>query len=181
MTKNIKKIYDSLEVIPNFPQPGISFKDITPIFANPKILNLTINELIKLIPIAKVKFDYVAGLESRGFLVGLPIAQKLKLPFIPIRKKGKLPRQTVSAFYTSEYGKAEIEIHKNDIKPRTNVLLVDDIIATGGTILAAHTLINNLQANCQHVLVLGWLAKEVPGTLAKLQKKGMNIHFLFEL
>ena len=155
MSENLKKIYDALKVIPNFPQQGISFKDITPIFANPKILDLTINELIKLIQTINVKFDYIAGLESRGFLVGLPIAQKLKLPFIPIRKKGKLPRQTISAFYTSEYGKAEIEIHKDDIKPGTNVLLVDDIIATGGTILAAHTLINSLHANCHHVLVLG--------------------------
>ena len=181
MIENLKKIYDALKVIPNFPQQGISFKDITPIFANPKILDLTINELIKLIQTINVKFDYIVGLESRGFLVGLPIAQKLNLPFITIRKKGKLPRQTISAFYTSEYGKAEIEIHKDDIKPGTNVLLVDDIIATGGTILAAHTLINRLHANCHHVLVLGWLAKEVPNTLAKLQKKGMNVHFLFEI
>ena len=90
MSENLKKIYDALKVIPNFPQQGISFKDITPIFANPKILDLTINELIKLIQTINVKFDYIAGLESRGFLVGLPIAQKLKLPFIPIRKKGKL-------------------------------------------------------------------------------------------
>ena len=175
---NVERIEQTMKVIPNFPKPGISFKDITPIFANPEILKLTIDELANMVKDAK--FDYVVGLESRGFLLGVPLAMKLNLPFVPVRKKGKLPRATVEAEYSLEYGKATIEIHKEDIKPGSNVLIVDDIVATGGTLIATKKLISQLNANVEHVVVLGHLA-DLPQGPELVEKSGLKLHYLFKL
>ena len=175
---NIEKIEKTMKIVLDFPKPGISFKDITPIFANPEILKLTIDELANMVK--DQKFDCIAGLESRGFLLGVPLAMKLNIPFIPVRKKGKLPRATVSAKYSLEYGIAEIEIHKDDIKPGSNVLIVDDIVATGGTLVATKQLIEQVNAKAEHVVVLGHLA-DMPQGVANVENNGLKLHYLFKL
>ncbi|XQP54912.1 MAG: adenine phosphoribosyltransferase [Mycoplasmoidaceae bacterium] len=178
MTKNIITIKNTLKVVPNFPKKGISFKDITPIFTKPNVLKLTIKEMLK--TLKGQKFDIVVGLESRGFWFALPIAEVLNIPFVPIRKKGKLPRTTVSASYALEYGKDTIEVHKYDIKPGSRVLVVDDIIATGGTVLAVKKMMNQLKAKCEHLLVLGYLA-ELPEGPKKIERAGIKVHSLLKL
>lgn len=175
---NIEKIEKTMKVIPNFPKPGISFKDITPIFADPEIFKLTIDEFAN--KIKDKKFDYVLGLESRGFLLGAPLALKLGLPFIPVRKKGKLPRATVTAKYALEYGTAEIEIHKEDIKPDSKVLIVDDIVATGGTLIATKQLVEQVGAKAEDVIVLGYLG-DLPFGPKRLEENGLKLHNLFVL
>ena len=171
-------IKKTLKVIPNFPKPGISFKDITPIFANAKVFEITINELLKLVK--GIKFDAVVGLEARGFWFAIPIALKLKIPFVPIRKKGKLPRKTIEASYELEYGKDYIQIHANDIPEGANVLIVDDVVATGGTILAVKKLMTQLKAKAHHLLVLASLA-DLPQGPRKIEKAGIKVHSLLKL
>lgn len=178
MTKNLNTIKNTMKVVPDFPKKGISFKDITPIFTKPNVLKLTIKEMLK--TIRGQKFDVVVGLESRGFWFALPIAQELNLPFVPIRKKGKLPRRTISASYALEYGKASIEVHKYDIKPGSRVLIVDDIVATGGTVLAVKKMMKELKAKADHLLVLGYL-EELPEGPKKLAKAGIKVHSLLKL
>ncbi|MBQ0045589.1 MAG: adenine phosphoribosyltransferase [Mycoplasma sp.] len=178
MSKNLNIIKKTMKVVPDFPKKGISFKDITPIFTKPNVLKLTINEMIK--TIKGQKFDVVVALESRGFWFGTLIAQALNLPFVPIRKKGKLPRKTVSVSYALEYGKDTIELHKQDIKPGSNVLIVDDIVATGGTVLAVKKMMKQIKAKANHLLVLGVLA-ELPEGPAKIAKAGIKVHYLLDL
>lgn len=125
--------------VPDFPKPGIQFKDITPILESPVLSRRVVQELEKLFE--GVRIDAVAGVESRGFLYGLPLAMELNVPFIVMRKKGKLPAQTVSYAYALEYGIAEIEMHKGAVKPGMNVLVHDDLLATGGTACAGAELI----------------------------------------
>lgn len=132
-------IQETIRTIPNFPKPGIQFKDITPILEDPVLSRAIVTEFVK--QYKGVKIDAVAGVESRGFLYGLPLAMELNLPFIIVRKKGKLPAETVSHKYDLEYGSAEIEIHKGAVKKGMNVLVHDDLLATGGTAGAAAELI----------------------------------------
>lgn len=175
---NKQLIKRTMKVIPNFPIPGISFKDITPILANAKVFDITINELLKLVK--GIKFDAVVGLEARGFWFAVPIAQKLKVPFIPVRKRGKLPRKTFEASYELEYGKDYIQIHADDIRPGSNVLIVDDVVATGGTILAVKKLMVQLKAKANHLLVLASLA-DLPQGPRKIEKAGIKVHSLLKL
>ncbi|MDR0674882.1 MAG: adenine phosphoribosyltransferase [Mycoplasmataceae bacterium] len=144
LTPTQKAIIKAIPNIPNFPIKGIQFKDVTPILAQPKTLHVLINELAK--KIKKYKFDYIVAPESRGFFFAIPLAYKLGVPFVPIRKKGKLPRATISVTETIEYSKVSLEIHKQDIKPHVRVLLIDDLIATGGTIKAMLKLLKLLKA-----------------------------------
>ena len=132
-------IRNTIRTIPDFPKPGIQFKDITPILENPVVSRAIVAEFVKLYQ--GVKVDAVAGVESRGFLFGLPLAMALNVPFIIVRKQGKLPAETVSFKYDLEYGSAEIEVHKGAIKKGMNVLVHDDLLATGGTAGAAAHLI----------------------------------------
>ena len=124
---------------PDFPKPGIIFKDITPILQNPPICDATINYICE--QLKNTNADAIAGIESRGFLFGMMIAQKLKTPFIPIRKAGKLPGKTISQSYELEYGSATIEIQEHAIQKNWNVIIHDDLLATGGTALATAELI----------------------------------------
>ncbi|MDR2369388.1 MAG: adenine phosphoribosyltransferase [Mycoplasmataceae bacterium] len=144
LSANQKAIIDIIPNIPNFPIKGVQFKDVTPILAHPKIFNAVMNELAK--KAKKYKFDCIVAPESRGFFFAIPLAQKLQIPFVPIRKKGKLPRATISVTETIEYNKVSFEIHKDDIKPNTKVLIMDDLIATGGTIRAIIKLLKSLKA-----------------------------------
>ncbi len=148
----MSKIEQYVTSIPDFPEPGIIFRDITSVIGDAEGLQLAVDEMAALLD--GVEFDVIAGLESRGFLFGMPIAYKLHKPFIPIRKKGKLPRETVETTYDLEYGTASIEVHKDDVKPGTRIVLVDDLIATGGTLEAAARLVTQLGAEIAKVICL---------------------------
>lgn len=148
----MSEIEQYITIIPDFPKPGIIFRDITSIFNDADGLKLAVDEMSALL--SDVDFDVIAGLESRGFLFGMPMAYNFHKPFVPIRKKGRLPRETVEATYDLEYGSATIEVHKDDIKPGAKVVLVDDLIATGGTLEAAANLMEKLGAQVVKVVCL---------------------------
>ena len=138
----MKKLEDYVISIPDFPQEGIIFRDITGILQDADGLKLSIDTITDMLD--GIDFDIVAGSESRGFIFGMPVAYNLHKPFIPIRKKGKLPRATISEEYALEYGTATIEIHEDAIKPGQKVVLVDDLMATGGTMEAMIKLVERL-------------------------------------
>lgn len=138
----MKKIEDYVRSIPDFPEPGIVFRDVTSVLQDKDGLKMAIDQMQDLL--SGLEFDIIAGPESRGFIFGVPIAYNLNKAFIPVRKKGKLPCETVSMDYDLEYGKATIEIHKDAIKPGQKVVIIDDLIATGGTIEAITKLIEML-------------------------------------
>ncbi len=137
-----KKLEEYVVTIPDFPEPGIMFRDITSVIQDPDGLKLAIDGLVDLLK--DQEFDLVIGPESRGFIFGVPVAYLMGKGFVPVRKKGKLPRETVSQKYDLEYGQAEIEIHKDAIKPGQKVVIVDDLIATGGSAEAAAKLVRML-------------------------------------
>ena len=137
-----KTVADYIKTIPDFPKPGILFRDVTSVLDNADGFQLSIDEMANLLK--DVDYDVIAGVESRGFLFGAPIAYKDHKPFALIRKKGKLPRDTVEESYDLEYGSATIELHKDAIEPGDKVVIVDDLIATGGTVGAAAKLIERL-------------------------------------
>lgn len=137
-----ERVEDYIRSIPDFPQEGIIFRDITSVLEDADGLRLAIDEMQK--RLEGLEFDKIAGLESRGFIFGMPIAYNLHKPFELIRKAGKLPCATVSQSYDLEYGKATIEIHKDAIKPGEKVVIIDDLIATGGTVEAAAKLVEQL-------------------------------------
>jgi len=139
---NIKK---SIRTIPNFPIEGIMFRDVTTLYTNPDAMKNVINLTKKYWKDKDITL--IAGIEARGFITGSILADHLNLPFIPIRKKGKLPHDTISQEYNLEYGKATLEIHVDAINKNDNVLVIDDLIATGGTALASIDLIKKLGAN----------------------------------
>lgn len=148
----MKRLEEYVRSIPDFPQEGILFRDVTSVLQDADGLRLavdTMNDLIK-----DVEYDVVAGPESRGFIFGTPIAYLNKKPFVLIRKKGKLPCETVEMEYDLEYGKAVIEMHKDSIKPGQRVLIVDDLLATGGTTEAMIKLIEKLGGEVAAIVVL---------------------------
>nr|WP_296265968.1 adenine phosphoribosyltransferase [uncultured Merdimonas sp.] len=138
----MKRIEDYVISIPDFPEPGIIFRDVTSVLQDADGLRLAIDLMQE--KLEGLEFDLIAGSESRGFIFGAPIAYNLHKPFIPIRKKGKLPRETVSIQYELEYGTAELEMHRDAVKPGQKVVLVDDLIATGGTNEAMIKLVEGL-------------------------------------
>ncbi len=127
-------IADYIAEIPDYPKPGILFRDITTLLADGEAFHTAIDQMAD--KVSDLDFDLIIGSEARGFIFGTPLAYKLRKPFALVRKKGKLPRQTVSADYALEYGTATLEMHKDAVKPGQRVLIVDDLIATGGTIQA---------------------------------------------
>ena len=138
----MKELKDYVTTIPDFPQPGIMFRDITSVLQDADGLRLAIDTMTDMVK--DVDFDVVAGAESRGFCFGAPMAYNENKPLVLIRKKGKLPRETVSVEYDLEYGKAAIEIHKDAISPDDVVVIHDDLLATGGTMLAAYELVKSM-------------------------------------
>ncbi len=152
----MKKLEEYVRSIPDFPEEGIIFRDVTSVLQDAEGLKLAIDTMQGLI--RDLEIDVVAGAESRGFIFGTPIAYNLKKPFVLIRKKGKLPCETIEKEYELEYGKAVIEMHKDAIKPGQKVLLVDDLIATGGTTKAMIDLVEILGGEVVGVLVLMELA-----------------------
>ena len=165
----MKKIEEYVRSIPDFPEPGIIFRDITSVLQDADGLQLAIDSMIKLLD--GVDFDVVAGTESRGFIFGVPIAYEMHKPFVPVRKKGKLPCETVSAEYDLEYGKAEIEIHKDAVRPGQKVVLVDDLIATGGTMEASCKLVEQLGGEVVKVIFL----MELAGLKGRERLKGYDV------
>lgn len=138
----MKKLEEYVTSIPDFPEPGIIFRDITTILQDGEGLHQAIDQLVGMVD--GLDFDLVVGPESRGFIFGVPVAYALHKGFVPVRKKGKLPRETISASYELEYGSAEIELHRDAIKPGQKVVIVDDLIATGGTTEAIIQLVHQL-------------------------------------
>lgn len=148
----MKKLEDYITNIKDYPKKGIIFRDISTVLQDRDGFKLAMDKLLEIAK--KFEFDTVAGLESRGFLFGAPLAYALGKGFVMIRKKGKLPRETISASYELEYGSAEIEIHKDAVKKGERVLVVDDLIATGGTVEAAASLIEQLGAQVAGMVFL---------------------------
>lgn len=151
-----ENLEDYVLTIPDFPELGIMFRDITSLIQDPDGLKDSVDGLIQ--SLEGVDCDVILGLESRGFIFGTAIAYALHKGFVPVRKKGKLPRETVSMKYDLEYGQAEIEIHKDAIKPGDKVVIVDDLIATGGTLEAACKLVEELGAEVSQISVVMELA-----------------------
>ena len=139
-----QKIHQAIREVPDFPKPGINFKDITTLLLDSKLSSNIIDAFIE--RLKRKKIDAVVGIESRGFLFGFLLASKLEIPFVPIRKVGKLPGETLRYKYDLEYGSAEVEIHKSDIKKGWNIVVHDDLLATGGTACAAAELTTELGA-----------------------------------
>ena len=165
----MKKIEEDVRSIPDFPEPGIIFRDITSVLQDADGLQLAIDSMMKLLD--GVDYDVVAGTESRGFIFGVPIAYEMHKPFVPVRKKGKLPCETISQSYDLEYGQATIEMHKDSIKPGQKVVLVDDLIATGGTIEAAIKLVEQLGGEVVKVIFL----MELAGLKGRERLKGYDV------
>lgn len=139
-----ERVKNCIRDVADFPKPGIIFKDITPIMQDFQLCKDIVEDSCT--KLASLKIEGIAGIESRGFLIGLPLAMALKVPFILIRKKGKLPYKTVSHSYNLEYGSAEIEMHIDAVKPGQRILIHDDLLATGGSASAAAELINKQMA-----------------------------------
>ncbi|MCC8017463.1 MAG: adenine phosphoribosyltransferase [Lachnospiraceae bacterium] len=152
----MKTVEDYVRSIPDFPEPGIIFRDITTVIQDPEGLKLAIDGMEQFLE--GVDFDVVVGAESRGFVFGAPIARDLGKGFVLVRKKGKLPCETISQEYALEYGTAEVEIHTDAIKPGQRVVVVDDLMATGGTIEASIKLVERLGGKVVKVLFLMELA-----------------------
>ena len=170
----MKTVKDYIRTIPDFPQPGIMFRDVTTLFGDARGFRIAIDQLLH--PYAGERIDKVAGLEARGFILGGAIAHQLSVGFVPIRKKGKLPGRTIEQAYKLEYGQAVMEIHDDALLPGEKVLLVDDLLATGGTAEAGIRLIERLGAEvigCAFVIDLSEL-----GGRKHLEALGMQVHAL---
>ena len=171
-----KDIKDYIRTIVDFPHEGILFRDVTTLFADPQGFRMAIDQL--LLPYTGQRIDKVVGLEARGFILGGAVAHQLGTGFVPIRKKGKLPGTTISQDYTLEYGEAIVEIHDDAVLPGETVLIVDDLLATGGTCEAGIKLLERLGANivgCAFIIDLPDL-----GGRKKVEAMGMDVHVLCE-
>ncbi|MCF2220614.1 adenine phosphoribosyltransferase [Chryseobacterium sp. PS-8] len=171
----ITKLEETIENIPDFPIPGIQFKDISPIFLNPKLYEEVITDLVQF---SKGKVDAVCGIESRGYLFGIAIAVALEVPFILIRKAGKLPPPVISEEYDLEYGSAVIETREGQLKSGQRVLIHDDLLATGGTTEAAAKLVEKQGATVSQFSFLIGL-KDLKGK-EKLKKFNAEIYHILE-
>ncbi|NDW52938.1 MULTISPECIES: adenine phosphoribosyltransferase [Aliiroseovarius] len=172
----MKSVKDYIRTIVDFPHEGILFRDVTTLFADPRGFRMAVDQMLH--PYAGMQIDKVVGLEARGFILGGAIAHQLTLGFVPIRKKGKLPGATLSEAYTLEYGEAVMEIHDDAIQPGEKVLLVDDLLATGGTAEAGIKLIERLGGEivgCSFIVDLPEL-----GGRKKLEELGMGVDVLCE-
>lgn len=165
----MKKLEDYVRSIPDFPEPGIIFRDVTSVLQDKDGLRMAIDQMQAMLD--GLDFDIIVGPESRGFIFGVPIAYNLNKAFVPIRKKGKLPCETISMDYDLEYGKATIEIHKDAIKPGQKIVIVDDLIATGGTIEAITKLIEMLGGEVIKIIFL----MELKGLKGRQKLTGFNV------
>lgn len=176
MTAVQSELISAIRSIPDYPKPGVMFRDITTLLGNPRAFRRAIDELVH--PYAGTKIDKVAGIEARGFILGGAIAHQLSAGFIPIRKKGKLPHDTVRIAYSLEYGVDEMEMHRDAVAPGDKVILVDDLIATGGTAEGAAKLLKQMGAD----IVAACFIIDLPelGGRKKLEALGVNVRTLIE-
>ncbi|WP_438987442.1 adenine phosphoribosyltransferase [Marivivens donghaensis] len=168
----MKTVKDYIRTIPDFPHEGIMFRDVTTLFSDPRGLRLAIDQLLE--PYVGQKIDKVIGLEARGFILGGAVAHQLGVGFVPVRKKGKLPGKTLSQDYKLEYGEATVEIHEDALDAGERVLIVDDLLATGGTAVAGIKLVEQLGAqvvSCAFVVDLPEL-----GGRKVLTDMGLDVH-----
>jgi adenine phosphoribosyltransferase len=176
MTKIASELADSIRSIPDYPKPGIIFRDITTLLGDARAFRRAIDELVQ--PYAGLKIDKIAGMEARGFILGGAVAHQLSAGFVPIRKKGKLPHETVRIAYSLEYGVDEMEIHMDAVKPGEKVILVDDLIATGGTAVGAVQLLRQIGAD----VVSACFVIDLPelGGRKKIEALGVEVRTLVE-
>ena len=165
-------IKEHIRTVENWPQQGVMFRDITPLLQNPKVFRVLIDMFVH--RYMDEKLDVVAGLDARGFIIGSVLAYELNLGFVPIRKKGKLPFHTVSEQYELEYGSATVELHSDACKPGDRVVLIDDLIATGGTMMAGKKLLERLGAE----VIEGAVIVDLPelGGSKLIQASGMPLY-----
>jgi adenine phosphoribosyltransferase len=176
MTKIAHELSAAIRSIPDYPKPGIIFRDITTLLGDARAFRRAVDELVQ--PYAGLKVDKIAGMEARGFILGGAVAHQLSAGFVPIRKKGKLPHETVRIAYSLEYGVDEMEIHMDAVKPGEKVILVDDLIATGGTAVGAVQLLRQIGAD----VVSACFVIDLPelGGRKKLEALGVEVRTLVE-
>lgn len=170
----MKQVSDYIRTIPDFPKPGIQFRDVTTLFSDPRGFRLAVDQLLH--PYAGQRIDVVVGLEARGFILGGAVAHQLGAGFVPVRKQGKLPGTVISEAYTLEYGEAVVELHNDAIEAGQRVLVVDDLLATGGTAAAGISLIEQVGGDiigCSFVVDLPDL-----GGRKRLESMGYDIQVL---
>lgn len=170
----MKKLEEYVRSIPDFPEPGIIFRDVTSVLQDKDGLKMAIDRMQSLLD--GLEFDVIVGPESRGFIFGVPIAYNLNKAFVPIRKKGKLPCETISMDYDLEYGKATIEIHKDAVKPGQRVVIIDDLIATGGTIEAITKLVEMLGGEVVKIIFL----MELKGLEGRKKLEGYDVEAVIQ-
>jgi adenine phosphoribosyltransferase len=166
----------NIRTVPDWPAPGVQFRDITPLLQNPRVFRVLIDQFVH--HYFDVKPDLIAGLDARGFIIGSVLAYELNVGFVPIRKKGKLPFTTVEETYELEYGSATVEMHTDAVKPGDRVVLIDDLIATGGTMMAGKRLLERLGAT----VIEGAAIVDLPelGGSARLRESGLTLHTLVD-
>ena len=177
MTSTVQsELIAAIRNIPDYPKPGVMFRDITTLLGNPRAFRRAVDELVQ--PYAGLKVDKIAGMEARGFILGGAVAHQLSAGFVPIRKKGKLPHETVRIAYSLEYGVDEMEMHRDAVQPGEKVILVDDLIATGGTAVGATKLLRQIGAE----VVGACFVIDLPdlGGRKKLEELGVDVHTLVE-
>ncbi|MGH6860310.1 MAG: adenine phosphoribosyltransferase [Phyllobacterium sp.] len=175
MDSSLKQtLVDAIRAIPDYPKPGVMFRDITTLLGNARAFRRAVDELVH--PYAGGKVDKIAGIEARGFIIGGAMAHQLSAGFVPIRKKGKLPHDTVRIAYSLEYGVDEMEMHRDAIAPGEKVILVDDLIATGGTAEAAIKLLQQMGAD----IVVACFVIDLPdlGGRKKIEALGVDVRTL---
>lgn len=172
---SVQLLASRIRDVPDFPKPGIVFKDLTPLLLDPVAFAQSLDHLLE--PLAAETIDVVVGIEARGFLFGIAAAQRLGVGFVPVRKPGKLPGQTNSASYHLEYGSDQLEIHHDAISPGQRVLLIDDVLATGGTAKAAADLISGLGGQ----LVLAAFLIELPSLKGRELIADIPVHSVLTL
>ena len=165
-----------IRTVPDWPAPGVQFRDITPLLQNPQVFRVLIDTFVHRYMDPALRPNVVAGLDARGFIIGSVIAYELGVGFVPIRKKGKLPFTTVEETYELEYGSATVELHTDAVKSGDRVMLIDDLIATGGTMMAGAKLLEKLGAE----VIEGAAIVDLPelGGSAKLRESGLKLHTL---
>lgn len=177
INKNIDIIRNNIPNIPDFPVPGVQFKDVTRLIRDPQIMRAVMDELNKLA--SKYEYDYIVAPESRGFWFGLPLAMENHKFFVPIRKKGKLPRPTITTQDKTEYSNIALEMHKEDIPTGAKVLIIDDLLATGGTVRAVIKMLNTIKVTTVAALFVIDLPELDGRTI--LEKMGVKVEAILEL
>lgn len=174
MTSRYEELADAIRAIPDYPKPGIVFRDITTLLGQPRAFRRAVDDLVN--PYVGMKVDQIAGIEARGFILGGAVAHQLSAGFVPIRKKGKLPHETVRIAYSLEYGVDEMEMHRDAVAEGEKVILIDDLIATGGTAEAAAKLLRQMGAD----IVAACFVIDLPdlGGRKKLEAMGIEVRTL---